>query len=174
MQVKVLSVKNPFAYSIIYGGKDVENRTWNTDYRGRLYIHVSGEPEPFPIGSSKLSNASKEELYTKYKKYADAFGEYRDSLIDKYIDLGVPVDDDTDENWWMKVVERTFDNKHLWQLQPQRIIGYVDIVDVVKDSQSLWAEDNQYHWILKNPTPLKEPICSVKGRLGLWNYNLPE
>ena len=30
MQVKVLSVKNPFAYLILQGGKDVENRTWST------------------------------------------------------------------------------------------------------------------------------------------------
>ena len=46
MQVKVLSVKNPFAYLILQGGKDVENRTWTTDYRGRLYIHVSGDTMP--------------------------------------------------------------------------------------------------------------------------------
>ena len=46
MQVKVLSVKNPFAYLILQGGKDVENRTWTTDYRGRLYIHASGDTLP--------------------------------------------------------------------------------------------------------------------------------
>ena len=48
MQVKVLSIKNPYAYLIIQGGKDVENRTWTIDYRGRLYIHVSGDTLPFP------------------------------------------------------------------------------------------------------------------------------
>ena len=48
MQVKVLSVKNLYACLIIQGGKDVENRTWTTDYRGRIYIHVSGDTLPFP------------------------------------------------------------------------------------------------------------------------------
>jgi hypothetical protein len=46
---KVLSIKNPWAYFIIYGFeemagqkiKDVENRTWYTDYRGPLLIHCS-------------------------------------------------------------------------------------------------------------------------------------
>jgi hypothetical protein len=49
--MKVLSVKNPWAYLIIYGldferdmryvKKDVENRTWVTKYRGPLLIHAS-------------------------------------------------------------------------------------------------------------------------------------
>ena len=38
----VLSVRQPWAWAIIYGGKDVENRTWSTLYRGRLWIHASG------------------------------------------------------------------------------------------------------------------------------------
>jgi hypothetical protein len=39
--MKVLSVKNPWAYLIIYRGKDIENRTWETKYRGPLLIHAS-------------------------------------------------------------------------------------------------------------------------------------
>jgi hypothetical protein len=44
--VKALSVKNPWAYWIIYGSpvfglKDVENRKYRTNYRGRLIIHAS-------------------------------------------------------------------------------------------------------------------------------------
>jgi hypothetical protein len=39
--MKVLSVKNPWAYLIIYGGKDIENRTWETKCRGPLLIHAS-------------------------------------------------------------------------------------------------------------------------------------
>ena len=36
--IKVLCVKQPWAWAIIEGGKDVENRVWKTNYRGRLYI----------------------------------------------------------------------------------------------------------------------------------------
>jgi hypothetical protein len=39
--MKCLSVRQPWAWLIIHGGKDVENRTWSTPYRGLLAIHAS-------------------------------------------------------------------------------------------------------------------------------------
>ena len=41
MVIKLLSVRQPWAWCIISAGKDIENRTWKTDYRGELYIHAS-------------------------------------------------------------------------------------------------------------------------------------
>jgi hypothetical protein len=41
MTRKILSVRNPISYQICMGFKDIENRTWKTDYRGRIYIHSS-------------------------------------------------------------------------------------------------------------------------------------
>lgn len=35
-----LSVRQPWAYLLVTGRKPVENRTWHTHYRGRLYIHA--------------------------------------------------------------------------------------------------------------------------------------
>lgn len=37
----VLTVQQPWADWIVDGHKDVENRTWSTPYRGRLYIHAA-------------------------------------------------------------------------------------------------------------------------------------
>jgi len=39
--MKVLSIKQPWAWLIIHGGKDIENRTWATKYRGRFLVHAS-------------------------------------------------------------------------------------------------------------------------------------
>ena len=39
--MKVLSVKNPWAYLIIHYGKDIENRSRKTNYRGCIAIHAS-------------------------------------------------------------------------------------------------------------------------------------
>lgn len=36
----VLTVLQPWAWAIIHGPKRVENRTWPTRHRGRLYIHA--------------------------------------------------------------------------------------------------------------------------------------
>lgn len=71
-------------------------------------------------------------------------------------------------------------------LATSAIIGYVDVVDIVDDSKSLWAQYAQegekplYHYVLANAKLFKAPILNVKGRLGVWDLpeitedNLPE
>ena len=41
--MKVISIKEPFATLIMNGSKLIETRSWKTNYRGELYIHVSGK-----------------------------------------------------------------------------------------------------------------------------------
>jgi len=36
-----LSIRQPWAWLILHGGKDVENRTWATRFRGRFLIHAA-------------------------------------------------------------------------------------------------------------------------------------
>lgn len=36
-----LSVRQPWAWALLYGGKTIENRTWRTRHRGRIWIHAS-------------------------------------------------------------------------------------------------------------------------------------
>jgi len=38
---KTLSIRAPWWWAILYAGKDIENRDWSTNYRGRLFIHAS-------------------------------------------------------------------------------------------------------------------------------------
>jgi len=39
--MKTLSIRQPWAWLIATGYKDIENRSWPTDFRGRIYIHAS-------------------------------------------------------------------------------------------------------------------------------------
>jgi hypothetical protein len=39
--MKALSIKQPWADLIVSGHKDIENRTWRTNFRGRVYVHAS-------------------------------------------------------------------------------------------------------------------------------------
>jgi hypothetical protein len=39
--MKALSIRPPWAWAIIHGGKDVENRSRPTRFRGRLLVHAS-------------------------------------------------------------------------------------------------------------------------------------
>lgn len=39
--MKALSFRHPWAWLIVAGYKDIENRSWPTNFRGRVYIHAS-------------------------------------------------------------------------------------------------------------------------------------
>jgi hypothetical protein len=39
--MKVLTLRPAWAWAVFNAGKDVENRTWGTSYRGLLWIHAS-------------------------------------------------------------------------------------------------------------------------------------
>lgn len=43
VSTKVLSIRQPWAWFIIHGYKPVENRTWKTNFRGRVYVHAGKE-----------------------------------------------------------------------------------------------------------------------------------
>ena len=38
--MKALSIRQPWAWLIVNGYKDIENRTWSTDFRGKIYVHA--------------------------------------------------------------------------------------------------------------------------------------
>jgi hypothetical protein len=39
--VKALSIRQPWAWAIVHSTKRIENRDWNTSYRGPLLIHAA-------------------------------------------------------------------------------------------------------------------------------------
>lgn len=54
------------------------------------------------------------------------------------------------------------------------IIGEVEIVDCIQNSESIWAVPGQWHWVLENPVFYTNYLPNVKGKLGIWNYNSPK
>lgn len=41
--MKALTIKQPWARLVARGIKDIENRTWKTNFRGRVYIHAAAK-----------------------------------------------------------------------------------------------------------------------------------
>lgn len=41
LPTKALSIRQPWAWLIVHGHKDIENRTWPTRFRGPVLIHAS-------------------------------------------------------------------------------------------------------------------------------------
>lgn len=65
--MKCLSIRQPWAWLIIHGGKDIENRTWHTKLRGRFLVHASGGMTKVEYGRvrSYLSYAERAHLGIK-------------------------------------------------------------------------------------------------------------
>jgi hypothetical protein len=39
--MKALSIRQPWAWLIVHGHKDIENRQWRTLYRGKILVHAA-------------------------------------------------------------------------------------------------------------------------------------
>ena len=52
------------------------------------------------------------------------------------------------------------------------IIGSVIISDCVQNHSSVWAEKGCWNWVLKDVVLFDKPIMNVKGKLGVWNYDV--
>ncbi|GAB0156204.1 hypothetical protein CHRYSEOSP005_14680 [Chryseobacterium sp. Alg-005] len=154
--MKTLSIKQPWASLIAHGIKDIENRKWKTNFRGRIYIHASALWVPKPIDAGNhgpiYTDAQWNEILEKYDNHLS-------SLLDP---------------------KQIFD-----KLPTSAIIGEVDIIDCVINHESIWAEqtssrafaDKQYYfdkpiynWVLANAVHYEKPILNVKGKLSFWEF----
>lgn len=122
--MKVLSIRQPWAWLILNAGKDVENRDWSTKLRGRILIHAS----------KGMSRADYESAY----------------------DTAMIADP--------RIIVPEFES-----LTRGGIVGSVEIVDCVTDSDSPWFF-GEFGFVLRDPQPL--PFVPMNGRLGF--FDVPE
>lgn len=145
--MRILTVRQPWAWAIVHGGKDVENRVRNIagGYRGSVAIQA---------GRASFEDDGH-------------FWEVRRAITSEI--NGWPAGDG--EVWASDLVEPT-DPRFIYGA----IIGVVDLVDVHSpfpgegavrgDTCSPWAEPDAWHLMLANPRALDEPI-PYTGALGM-------
>lgn len=177
MKIKTLSVQQPYAAFICAGVKTVENRTWNTDYRGRMLIHACGDEYSF-FGDGHLPQSFLDKWYDYTEKSGDECIcsdnapesiKYICSLMAKILQFyGISQDDPTPIQEWIRPAVK----EHGFFFQTRSIIGECVLADIVKDSDSEFAKPDHYHWILTDPVWYDRPIVDVIGRQRLWNFNL--
>ena len=145
---RCLTVKNPWAFLIVHGIKDVENRNWKTNFRGNVFIHVSVKSvEPFEVLT---------------KEQFEAIDQYTMPMIDSYFETSRIIGS-------VEIVDCVLDVKSIWTSIKKSIY---DEDDVFGESVELGG----YKWILRNPVLFEEPILNVKGRLNLWKptFKIPD
>lgn len=145
--MKALSVRQPWAWAIAHGGKDIENRTWATaSYRGPLAIHAGARWDEDGAYDKRILRA------------LQGFGDRFDPPLRV-------------ERLGPKTVRLLRDR----QLTPGAVVAVVDLVGICAARTTseqcgcgVWAIDGQCHWQVTNVRPLTEPVA-CKGRLGLWD-----
>lgn len=152
--MRILTVRQPWAWAIIYGQKDVENRSRNIvgSYRGPVAIHVSKTLVP----------------------PGDAWWQAAKAGMDT-----AAVKEDLDLGHIIGTVEIVDVHRHsdlLGCYRPADVLGWVpwDGSDASTPGWepracSPWAIVDNHHIVLANPQPFAEPI-PAKGKLGLWNW----
>lgn len=151
-----LSIKQPWAYLVAAGIKDIENRTWKCPekYIGkRVLIHASASA---PKSIRKLLNA--DQINTVFKSDL-----YNDTNFAKIYNTGALIGS-------VEIVDCVVNHTSIWAEKTK----LPTVGDVLEDIHFLGKVQNPdsiiYNWVLANPILFDEPILNVKGMLGFWKY----
>lgn len=158
-----ISVKQPWAYLLCAGIKDIENRTWKLPekYKGqRVLIQASGKPDNGLRDLSLFTN----EQWTALTK--EASQHVVNEIMETSAIIGSVVFSDC-------VVNHT----SIWAEKTE-----VDCTNPIKCGS--WSTDSCqegcinhyglkkpiYNWVCEDPILFDKPILNVKGKLSFWNY----
>jgi hypothetical protein len=142
--MRVLTVRQPSAWAIVHGGKDVENRVRNVagGYRGPIAIHA---------GLREDEAAWSDPVFVKAWTEASPLGVFYRPLSPMWANYGAI----------LGVVD--LDGVH-----EDKCLARGD--QPCGGCCSDWAEHDRWHLELMNPRPLRDPIPH-RGGLGLRNLN---
>lgn len=149
-EIRVLTIHQPFADEILYGDKWCENRTWETKYRGELFIHANKWNRYEPAGESPGKGVIG--AIIGKVTLADCFPV---TSIHKYRN-----------NYYGRP-----DKQH-------RIPAELEAIHQFSESEQ-WSEESFRHvcgefcFIFTNAEPLPKPI-PAKGKLNIWRHWIPE
>lgn len=145
--MKALSIKQPFASLIAHGIKDIENRTWKTKYRGRIYIHASGTPSFKDLINNLPSDQLEEVIRHQYLFSMNTNSKsYPKSAIIGEVDI----------------IDCVINHPSVWAEET-----FIPI-----DETEGYPQKPIYNWVLANAVLYDKPILNVKGKLSLWDYEM--
>lgn len=150
--MKALSIKQPWASLIAHGIKDVENRTWKTNFRGRIYIHSTKD---VIYWKNALSLNQIDQV--RIENYELLAGIVRRNL--KVIPTSAIIGE-------VDIVDCVINYDSIWaEKMKTQPCEHVEGLDIISKGQKYI-----YNWILANPVLYEEPILNVKGKLSFWNF----
>lgn len=153
--IHVLSVQQPHADLIINGAKWCENRSWQTHYRGELFIHAS-RIDAAEMKAWRDRGIDPVEASPLGCKTGHIIGSVE--LLDC-----VDIEDMLRIERWIQANAAPEDVEERWR----------PLVEVLRDVD-VWSWDHvlgDWCWILADPQPLDEPF-PAKGKLNVWTMEI--
>lgn len=141
--MKALTIKQPWASLVAHGIKEIENRTWKTNYRGKIYIHA---------GSSAKFNV---QLTDDQAKAAIPILR---TAFDGTMPFGAIIGE-------VDIVDCVINHPSIWAEKTKETLIDQSGASVVLN------EDVIYNWVLANPILYDKQILNVKGKLSFWEFN---
>jgi hypothetical protein len=142
--MKALSVKNPWALLIAHGIKPIENRTFKTYFKGRIYI----------LCSAKSVHGYIKDMFTEKQWYS--LSEDQKHMLGGHWPNGCIIGE-------VDIVDCVRYHQSVWaEHKTTKII----MIRGVKTE----VEVPVYNWVLANPVLYAKPIENVKGALSLWEF----
>lgn len=144
-----ISVKQPWAYLLCDGIKDIENRTWKLPekYKGkRVYIHASAKGEKNSYGCLNY-NQRNSILHTPI-----AAINFKDLLLSAIIG-------------YVEFTECVINHPSIWaEKTPDYVVGINP-----KIHEQITGKKIIYNWVVANAVLFDKPILNVKGSLSFWD-----
>lgn len=151
--LRILTVRQPWAWAIMHGGKNVENRVRNIAgaYRGPIAIHVAQSEDEAAYSAPVLREA----LEARFRDWSPGIvvKRLRSEPAPKYLGRIIGVVDLVDVHESPALVGCHYDGGAAHASMQARLC-------------SPWAEKGARHLVLENPRPLAGPI-RYRGALGL-------
>jgi hypothetical protein len=140
--MKALSIKQPWASLIAHGIKNIENRTWKTNFRGKIYIHASS------VSKGMLGLLNKEQVNDLRSKSSLDF-EFTTSAIIGEVDI----------------IDCVINHSSVWAEE-------TEVRGKTVDEEIMYVGKPIWNWVLANAVLYDEPILNVKGKLSFWEPNI--
>jgi hypothetical protein len=153
--MKALSIKNPMGILIGLGIKLIENRTWRTNFRGKIYIHVGAQYMNTDFLEEYLDDQRYMDLHKKIKALGvqERTAEYLNNQPRSAI-IGE-----------VEIVDCVINHESIWA-DKTPIKGKTLENEILYESKPIW------NWVLANPVLYEKPILNVKGKLSFWEFEI--
>lgn len=176
-EIRVLSIRQQWAGLIMSGQKIVENRSWSTKYRGRIFIHAS-RWEPIDRTWIEEHSKSPERARTfwndRYKPGTTGLLLGSVELVDvvEVFDMEMLQQTPVGQVPKRRHLEESGGKAKAMQILEQHAPGHAEVAKMSNEDFNLFV-CGDFCWILRDPKLFRKPIPML-GKLGLFRATLAD